>query len=183
MASRAFTARLTTIWSSWPGSASTTAAGDLDTMRISTSSPISGRRSLPTSFQALVQIEDAGLDGGRPAEGQKLAGQRGAAFGGLLDVVDVLRRFGGGINAVAKEFGAGIDDSENVIEVVRDAAGQAADRLHFLRLMKLTFGALLRGDVAGNRGGSYDVAFASRKGETEMETFSWRPSLVTRADS
>src|SRR5208282_4136876 len=90
--------------------------------------------------------------------------QRGAALGGLPDVVNVLRRFGRGSHAVAQKFGAGTDDSQDIVEVVRYSAGEAADSLHFLRLMKLTFGSLLRGDVAGNSGGSHDIAFSVAQG-------------------
>jgi len=66
---------------------------------------------------------------------------------------------------------------------VPNTAGQAADRLHFLRLMKLGFGALLRGMSRAMAEAPMTSPCALRKGETEMETLRWRPSFVTRTDS
>ena len=39
------------------------------------------------------------------------------------------------------------DDGEQVIEIMRDAAGKVADGLHLLRLPQLVFELLLLGDV------------------------------------
>jgi hypothetical protein len=50
------------------------------------------------------------------------------------------------------------DSGQQIVEVVRDAAGQLAHRFHLLRLLQGFFGrpqpvgrGLLRGDVAGHR--------------------------------
>ena len=37
-----------------------------------------------------------------------------------------------------------VDDGENVVEIVRDAAGELADGLHFLRLAQLFLQPFLR---------------------------------------
>ncbi len=42
------------------------------------------------------------------------------------------------------------DDSEKVVEVMGDAAGELADRLHFLRLPKRLFRLFPSGDRAGD---------------------------------
>ena len=68
------------------------------------------------------------------AEGQQLAGERGGALrghqnlfrGGAVGIVGRL--------VVANHLGVAFDDGQQVIEVVRDAAGELSDRLQFLRL-------------------------------------------------
>ena len=40
------------------------------------------------------------------------------------------------------------DDAQHIVEVVRDAAGELTDRLHFLRLPELVFGLLRAGSLA-----------------------------------
>ena len=46
-----------------------------------------------------------------------------------------------------KEFGIADDDGEKVVEVVRDAARELADRLHLLRLGEFGLERLLLRDV------------------------------------
>jgi hypothetical protein len=91
------------------------------------------------------------LDRGSSAEGKELASQRRAAFGCLLDVLDVVRRFRSGINAVAEEFGAGANNAQDIVKVVRDSSRKPADRFHLLGLTKLALSPFLGRDVAGNR--------------------------------
>ena len=43
------------------------------------------------------------------------------------------------------------DDGQKIVEVVRDAAGQLADRLHLLRLPKRLFGLLASGHRLATR--------------------------------
>ena len=52
------------------------------------------------------------------------------------------------------------DGGEQVVEVVRDAAGQLADRLHLVRLGELRLHLLLLGDVdqIGDRSGRRGAA-------------------------
>src|SRR5208282_2171559 len=114
--------------------------------------------------QAFVEIEQTRLNGGRAAEGEELASERRSAFGRFLDVVNIMRGFSGGIDAVVEKFGAGVNDSEDVIEIVGNATGQASNGFHFLRLMKLAFGFFQGGDVAGDGRGSDDVAFGVAQG-------------------
>ncbi len=71
----------------------------------------------------------------------------GGALGGLGDLLRGTRRrfikFGR-----AEERCVAVDDGENVVEVVRDAAGELADGLHFLRLAELLLQPPLRRDIA-----------------------------------
>ena len=47
-----------------------------------------------------------------------------------------------------QDFDRAGDDGEDVVEVVRDAAGELADGLHLLRLPQLLLGGDLVGEVA-----------------------------------
>ena len=60
------------------------------------------------------------------------------ALGGLLDLLDDRARSGSSARARSSEqLAVAEDDGEQVVEVVRDAAGEPADRLHLLRLAEL----------------------------------------------
>jgi len=48
---------------------------------------------------------------------------------------------------VAEEFRVADDDGQEIVEIVRDAAGELADHLHLLRLHKLFFSFLAFGKV------------------------------------
>ncbi len=84
-----------------------------------------------------------------PREGEKLAHQRGGAVGVLLDVHDVgegrVRRPVAGQQEVRRHD----DGGEHVVEIMRDAAGELADRLHLLPLRHLRLERLLLGGVDG----------------------------------
>ena len=79
-----------------------------------------------------------------------MLGQIGAAFGGFVDQLGD----GGELGLVGDGFfqdadGAG-DHGQDVVEVVRDAARQLADRVHLLRMAQLGFRGLLFGQVAAD---------------------------------
>ena len=57
-----------------------------------------------------------------------------------------------------QKFGARDDDSQNIVEIMRDASGQPAYGFHFLRVAQLIFRTLLHRDVARNRGCTDDLA-------------------------
>jgi len=109
-------------------------------------------------LEPVVQIENDRLDHLLAAESQQLASKCGAAFGRFSDVFHVDRRLRGGIDAVAQEFRARVDNAQNVVKIVSHAAGQPADRLHFLGLAQLILGPTLRCDVTRDRGGANDLA-------------------------
>ena len=89
-----------------------------------------------------------------PAEGQELAGEAGGALRGLQDLLELapLRL----ARLAHQELGVPQDDAQRVVEVVGDAPGQAADRLHLLRLQQLRLEAPVLGDVL--EGHSHAVA-------------------------
>ena len=109
--------------------------------------PTSGRISCAIGLDLGADIEDLRLQRLPPREGQQLAGQLRGAFHGVRDGVDVaaaalFRQF-----AAAQEVGRRADDGQEVVEVVRDAAGQLADGFHLLRLAQRFLALAALGDV------------------------------------
>ena len=70
-------------------------------------------------------------------ERQQLPHQPGGAVGVLLDVHDVLEGRIGRPVVGEEQVGEADDGGQHVVEVVRDAAGELADRLHLLALREL----------------------------------------------
>lgn len=88
---------------------------------------------------------------GTASEGEELFGEFGTAFGGFLDQVEGL----GGIGGEGGEeigFCAGDDHRKEVVEVVGDASGEAAEGFHFLDGEGLFFKAEAFGDIAKDQG-------------------------------
>ena len=109
-------------------------------------------------FESSIQVDQLGLQARFPSEGQQLACEGSAALDGFANIAYVLTRVASGIDAVAKQFGAGGDDAEDVIEIVCNPACQPADSFHLLSLAQMVFGASLGGDVAGNRRRTHDLS-------------------------
>ncbi len=65
----------------------------------------------------------------------------------LMDLVDLLERGIARLMAHQQEFAIADDDGEQIVEVVRHAAGELAHRLHLLRLGEFGFQRLLFGDI------------------------------------
>ena len=99
---------------------------------------------LPT---VLFMSSRLGLDELAAAEGEQLARQPGGALGGLRDL---LRGTRAGVVQIGhrQQRCVAVDDGEDVVEIVRDAAGELADGLHFLRLAQLFLQPPLRRDIA-----------------------------------
>ena len=96
-------------------------------------------------------------------ERQQLPGQAFAALGRRLDRLDGARQFR--IEQPLEGLGVAADDHQQIVEVVRDAAGQFADRLHFLRhrelfarLDQLLLGVAPLGGVADDIGKTDQIA-------------------------
>ena len=81
-------------------------------------------------------------------KGQQMLGQLGAARGGLIDHPGdggKLRLVG---DRLGEDFDGAGDHGQDVVEVVGDAAGELADRLHLLGMADAVFGGDLVGEVA-----------------------------------
>ena len=79
---------------------------------------------------------------------------------GLATSWGVLSVRGTALDAIAQKLAAGAYDAQNIVEIVSNAAGEAPDSFHLLRVTKLILGALLLCDVATDRGGADYFAFA-----------------------
>ena len=77
------------------------------------------------------------------AEGQELAGQAGGALGRPSGSAPrYSRRGSSGAELAEQQLAVAHDDGQQVVEVVGDAAGQPAHRLHLLGLPQLLFAAV-----------------------------------------
>jgi hypothetical protein len=88
-----------------------------------------------------VGIDHARLQELLATEGQELTGQGASPLGGLLDQADVLAHGIRLAQPAQQQLGASGDHGEQVVEVVRDAAGQPPDGLHLLHLPHVLFAA------------------------------------------
>ena len=94
----------------------------------------------PISSRAVDAFGQQRLGAG---EGQQAAGQRGGAGRAFHRIVEVDHDLAArAVEAAQRKVDAADDHREHVVEVVRDAAGQLADRLHLLDLAQLGFGGL-----------------------------------------
>ena len=103
------------------------------------------------------------------AEGQQLLRQRRRAIGGAAHFDrggvqrGVRRRFLDQLVAVAEQHG------DQVVEVVRDAGGEAADGLHLLRLAQLGLEPIALAEVARDRGDADDLAVADQHARVHVD--------------
>ena len=100
-----------------------------------------------------------------PREGEHALGQRRAALRALHGVVEQRHQLGIVRQPLAHQLEAAEHRHQQIVEVVRDAAGELADRIHLLRLEQRLAGLLeplLRlaalGDVARDLGEADDLA-------------------------
>ena len=80
------------------------------------------------------QVEDARLEHLLAAEREELPREPRGSLRGLLDQLHGVAPGSGGLERVEQELRAAADDGQDVVEVVRDAAGQTSHRLHLLGL-------------------------------------------------
>ena len=135
---------------SWFGSTSAVHASSASSGVISMCSPSVGCSSLAASSTSALTSTSTRLQRLLAGKGEQMLGQVGAAFGGFVDQPGD----GGELGLVGDGFlqdadGAG-DHGQDIVEVVRDAAGELADRVHLLRMPQLGFRGLLLGQVAAD---------------------------------
>ena len=85
-----------------------------------------------------VHIHNRGLHRLPSAEGEELLGDRRGPIDRLLHVAQILgarARFRRQV--AAEQFGVSADDRQQVVEIVRETAGEMADRIQFLRVLQL----------------------------------------------
>ena len=101
-------------------------------------------RQLRYQARDIGRLRRQGLAAG---ERQKLLGQSRSAFGRRRGVVEAADCLGVGADIGPHEVEIGLDDLQDVVEIVRHAAGQLADRFHLLALPERRLVAQLFGDV------------------------------------
>ena len=94
-----------------------------------------------------VEIERLGPDGFLAAEGQKLAGELARAPAGPADLLDVLQRRRVRRHLLGRERGVVDHHAKQVVEVVRDAAGELPQALQTLGLLALSLKPLECGEI------------------------------------
>ena len=136
IASRALSARLRIALVSWLGSISACDVSPASIMWTSICSPSVGRSRLAASITS-VDVDLARLQRLLAGEREQALGQIGAARGGVVDHLRDRQQLRPVRDGFGEDFDRAGDDGENIVEVVRDAAGQLTDRFHFLGLAKL----------------------------------------------
>jgi hypothetical protein len=113
------------------------------------------RQELEQRLQASPRIHHPRLDHLPPAEGQELSGQLRSALRRLERLLCPRGLFRVGLGHGKEQRRASRDDREQVVEVVRDAAGATTDGFQSLRMIELLgekqsllFQPFERGDVA-----------------------------------
>src|ERR1700756_845201 len=74
-----------------------------------------------------------------PAKGEQLTGQFSGAPCRLQDLLNLAFQWTIMRNRIESEFRVARDNGQQIVEVVSNPAGQAADGVHFLRLQQLRF--------------------------------------------
>ena len=145
MASRALSARLRIAVVELVGIDDREQISSSNTDSISICSPSVGRSSFAVSMISVLTSVSRGCERLLAREREQMLGEIGAARGGLVDHP----RDGGELRLVLDGVGQDLDRAgdhgQDIVEVVRDAAGELADRLHLLGLPD----ALLGGDLVG----------------------------------
>ncbi|MFK4673424.1 hypothetical protein ABIF37_005827 [Bradyrhizobium diazoefficiens] len=97
-----------------------------------------------------IDVDLARLERLLAGEGEQVLGQLRAALGGVVDQLGDGGELGTIGDRIRQNTDRAGDDGQHVVEVVGDAAGQLADRIHLLDLPELGFGGLLLGEVAAD---------------------------------
>ena len=121
----------------WPTSASTGTGDAESVVNIRTSSPMRRRSIFSKLATTRLRSTISSLAGCPRLKIEKLAGESRRLLAGLTNLFDE-RTAGTVIRHVPEgEVGITVDDGEQIIEIVRHPAGQAADGFHALRLKAL----------------------------------------------
>src|SRR5580704_13033363 len=121
IASRAFRARFISTCSICPGSAFTVPKSTAGTVSTSMSSPISRRNMVSRFSMTLLRSI---------SRGEQLAGNAGGPIGGRFDLARPFSQPAAGWQAIHQQLRVAQDDGQEIVEIVGDAPGQAANRFH-----------------------------------------------------
>ena len=170
MASRALTARFIMTWSICPASARTAQRFGLATITRSMSSPIMRvsifRFSVATSFR--LTMRGASICLRLKARSWRVSDEARSAA--LAISCAGPRRCGSAPEAFEQELRVAGDHHQQVVEVMRNAAGQAAHRFHLLRLAQLLLERAPFGNVLGEQLEHHAFTVAVSDGRPETRT-------------
>ncbi len=82
-----------------------------------------------------------------PPKGEQALGEFGTALTGLHDQIGEPLKIVARFEFLGQELGIADDHGEQVVEIMRDAAGKLPGRFHFLRLDELFLGVLALGEI------------------------------------
>ena len=146
IASRALSARFVITCSIWPPSARTRQPGVNGGRELDVVAQEPREQSLEL-LDDFAEIEDLRQEHLVAAEGEQLARERGSTIGGAHDLQRVRAARVVVVEAGHEELAVAADRGQEVVEVVRDAAGEPSDRLELLRVQQLLLQQALIGDV------------------------------------
>src|SRR5262245_27262746 len=95
----------------------------------------------------MIELDTLRLERLAPSKSQQMTDQVGATLGGLQGIDQKRLELQADRAAAADEPEIADDHAQEIIEIVRHAAREAADRLHLLRLDEPLLEALLLGDI------------------------------------
>ena len=148
IASRALTARLTSICSTDAGSTVTGRRSGASAVTSSTSSLISRRSSFSSCCTSVLMSTTCGCSICRRLNASSCRVSAAARSPGRLNLQQIRAQRILLRDLVEHQVAVAENRGQQVVEVVRDAAGELADRLHLLRLAQLLFEPAPLGDVA-----------------------------------
>ena len=131
------------------GDGKTIGVGDLDLDF--DPAPDQRTNQLCDGFDLGADVEDLRRQRLAAGKRQQLRRQLRGPFDRLRDCVDIAPAALFRQLAAAEEVGGGADDGQEIVEIVRYATGQLADRFHLLRLPQHFLGLAALGDVDGFR--------------------------------
>ena len=123
-----------------------------------------------------VQIENFRGEHLLAAEGEELASQRGGASGSAGNFLGRAAHRGVRAEAVEQEFRIAGDHHQQIVEIVRNAAGESSHSFHLLRLPELLLQGAALGHIFGKQLEGSSLA-AVRTARPETRTTVAVPSL------
>ncbi len=113
-----------------------------------------------------VDVDRSDLERMLAREREQALHQDGGALGGLAAIGEPAAHAFGPVEAPQREVEIADDGGQQVVEVVRDTAGEAADRLHLLRLTQCFLGLLAARDFVTQH--LVDRGLASRAAQRQQ---------------
>ena len=137
----------------------------------------------------VVQVEHSGGHQLAAGEAEELAGDPGGPRRGRFDGFEIQAHGTGRVAGEQRQFDVPGDDAQHVVEVVGDSAGEAAHRLHLLRLRQLLLqpdalqlGGLPFGDVLGAAHGAHRMARVALASEERLRPHFQPAQLAVRPE-